>query len=232
MVLEQLKTRIIAPHRIVALTDGVYAIVMTILVLELSVPIVMDTAVNKELSHGLLEMWSEFLIYGLSFFVLGVFWLMHHFIFDSIKQYDPALSWINIFFLMCTGLIPFSTALFGAYGAERITALIYGINIFFGFLGLWGLWLYATVGNRLVNSDVGQSMKKGGNMMAITYLTIILIALGISFINPLISFILYFLIVVAVIILTAIGKTELVTVLPVTHKTDEQRLMGEEENKI
>jgi uncharacterized membrane protein len=232
MVLEQLKTRIIAPHRIVALTDGVYAIVMTILVLELSVPIVMDTAVNKELSHGLLEMWSEFLIYGLSFFVLGVFWLMHHFIFDSIKQYDPALSWINIFFLMCTGLIPFSTALFGAYGAERITALIYGINIFFGFLGLWGLWLYATVGNRLVNSDVDQSMKKGGNMMAITYLTIILIALGISFINPLISFILYFLIVVAVIILTAIGKTELVTVLPVTHKTDEQRLMGEEENKI
>jgi uncharacterized membrane protein len=67
MVLERLKTRIIAPHRILSLTDGVYAIVMTILVLELSVPIVMGTAVNKELSHGLLEMWPEFLIYGLSF---------------------------------------------------------------------------------------------------------------------------------------------------------------------
>ena len=103
MVLERLKTRIIAPHRLLALTDGVYAIVMTILVLELSVPIVMETAVNKELSHGLLEMWPEFLIYGLSFFVLGVFWLMHHFIFDSIRKYDAALSWINII-ISCSSL--------------------------------------------------------------------------------------------------------------------------------
>ena len=232
MVLERLKTRIIAPHRILSLTDGVYAIVMTILVLELSVPIVMGTAVNKELSHGLLEMWHEFLIYGLSFFVLGVFWLMHHFIFDSVKQYDPTLSWINIFFLMCTGLIPFSTALFGAYGAERITALIYGINMFFGFLGLWSLWLYATGKNRLVDSDVDPYVKKGVNMMAIAYLTKILIALGIAFVNPVISFILYFLIVTAVIILTAIGKFELVTILPVTRKTEEQRIKEEEEQKL
>lgn len=232
MVLERLKTRIIAPHRILSLTDGEYAIVMTILVLELSVPIVMGTAVNKELSHGLLEMWHEFLIYGLSFFVLGVFWLMHHFIFDSVKQYDPTLSWINIFFLMCTGLIPFSTALFGAYGAERITALIYGINMFFGFLGLWSLWLYATGKNRLVDSDVDPYVKKGVNMMAIAYLTTILIALGIAFVNPVISFILYFLIVTAVIILTAIGKFELVTILPVTRKTEEQRIKEEEEQKL
>jgi uncharacterized membrane protein len=157
---------------------------------------------------------------------------MHHFIFDSVKQYDPALSWINIFFLMCTGLIPFSTALFGAYGAERITALIYGINMFFGFLGLWSLWLYATGKNRLVDSDVDPYVKKGVNMMAIAYLTTILIALGIAFVNPVISFILYFLIVATVIILTAIGKFELVTILPVTRKTEEQRIKEEEEHKL
>ena len=219
MAIERLKERIIAPHRILALTDGVYAIVMTILVLELSVPIVMGTAVNKELSHELLEMWPEFLIYGLSFFVLGVFWLMHHFIFDNIRQYDPALSWINIFFLMCTGLIPFSTALFGAYGAVRITALVYGANMFFGFLGLVALWMYATGRNRLVDSDFDPELRKGANMMAIAYLVTILIALGIAFVNPVISFVMYFLIVVAVIILTAIGKWELVTTLPVAQKT-------------
>jgi len=221
MGIQKLMTRIIAPHRLLALTDGVYAIVMTILVLELSVPMVMGTAVNKKLSHGLLEMWPEFLIYGLSFLVLGVFWLMHHFIFDNIKQYDAALSWINIFFLMCTGLIPFSTALFGAYGAERITALVYGINMFFGFLGLWALWLYATGKHRLVDTDIEHEIVKGGNMMAIAYLVTILIALGISFVSPVISFILYFLIVVAVIILTAIGKAELVVALPVSPKTKE-----------
>jgi len=220
MALQRLQDRIIAPHRIVALTDGVYAIVMTILVLELSVPIVVETAVNKELSHGLLEMWPEFLIYGLSFFVLGVFWLMHHFIFDSIRRYDAALSWINIFFLMCTGLIPFSTALFGAYGAETVTAFVYGINMFFGFLGLWALWLYATGKHRLVDADLEQDLIKGGNLMAMAYLIIILVALGLSFLNPVISFILYFLIVVAVIILTAMGKVELVTTLPVRQSNE------------
>ena len=59
-------------------------------------------------------------------------------------------------------------------------------------------------------------------MMAIAYLVTLLIALGIAFVNPVISFILYFLIVVAVIILTAIGKWELVTTLPVRQRTDEQ----------
>ena len=213
---QQLKTRIISPNRIIALTDGVYAIVMTILVLELSVPIVVETAINKELSHGLLEMWPEFLIYGLSFFVLGVFWLMHHFIFDNIKQYNPALSWINIFFLMCTGLIPFSTAVFGMYGAEKVTALVYGSNMFLGFLGLCLLWFYATGKRRLVGNDLDQSIIKGGNMMAIAYLVLIVIATCIAFANPVISFILYFVIVVAVIILTAIGRTELVVALPVS----------------
>ena len=145
---------------------------------------------------------------------------MHHFIFDSVIRYDAALSWINIFFLMCTGLIPFSTALFGAYGAETITAFVYGINMFFGFLGLWALWLYATGKHRLVDAELEQDLIKGGNLMAIVYLVIILVALGLSFLNPVISFIMYFLIVVAVIILTAMGKVELVTTMPVRQSNE------------
>ena len=219
---ERMKDRIIAPHRLLALTDGVYAFAMTVLVLELSVPIVVETAVNKELSHGLLEMWPEFLIYGLSFFVLGVFWLMHHFIFDNVKRYDAALIWINIFFLMCTGLIPFSTALFGAYGAKLIPALVYGINMFLGFLGLWALWLYATRKHRLVDPDLEYEMIKGGTRMAIAYLVTILVAIGLAFVNPVVSFIMYFLIVVAVIVLTAIGRWELVTTLPVAQRTEDK----------
>jgi len=222
MAIERIKARIIAPNRLIALTDGVYAIVMTILVLELSVPIVMGTAVNRELAHGLLEMWPEFLIYGLSFLVLGVFWLMHHFIFDTIRQYDAALSWINVFFLMCTGLIPFSTAIFGVYGAERITALVYGINMFLCYSGLGALWLYAARKRLLADDYVDHSLIKGGYMMAITYLVTILIALGIAFVNPVISFVLYFLIVVAVIILTAIGRWDLVVTLPVAQKTEDK----------
>ena len=218
--MQMLRSRIIAPHRVLALTDGVYAIVMTILVLELSVPIVIGTAINKELSHGLLEMWPEFLIYGLSFLILGIFWLMHHFVFDNIKQYDASLSWINIFFLMCTALIPFSTSLFGAYGAERITAIVYGTNMFLGFLGLTALWLYASTGYRLIDKDLDRNVLKGGTLMGGVYMVATLVAIGISFINPVISFILYFLIGLAIIIFTSIGKSELVIVVPLTDKKE------------
>ena len=221
MAIRRLKARIIAPNRLLALTDGVYAIAMTILVLELSVPVVSAPAVNEELSHMLLEMWPKFFIYGLSFSVLGIFWLIHHFIFDNVKGHDAALSWANMFFLMCTGLIPFSTALFGAFGAQRITALVYGTNMFLGFLGLWGLWLHASR-NRLTDADLEYEIVKGGNMMAVAYLVTILVALGIAFVNPAISFVVYFLIVVGVIILTAMGKWELVTTLPVALKSEER----------
>jgi uncharacterized membrane protein len=230
MAIQSLKARIIAPNRLIQLADGVFAVAMTILVLELSVPIVKGASVNTGLTQGLLDMWPEFLIYGLGFFVVGVFWLMHHFIFDSVMRYDAALSWINIFFLMCTGLIPFSTALFGAYGAEQITALVYGINMFLGFLGLWALWLYATGKHRLVDTDLGRDIIRGANLMAIAYMVTILIALGITFVNPVVSFIMYFLIVLAVIILTAIGKWELVTTLPVRQGNDKVSKQEESDN--
>lgn len=217
MARPRLRTQVIPPHRLLALADGVFAIVMTILVLELGIPIIIGTAVNNELTRELANMWPEFLIYGLSFLVVGVFWLMHHFIFDSVKQYDAALSWINIFFLMCTSLLPFSTALFGEYGAKPIIAVGYGVNMFLGFVGLTSLWIYATR-RGLVNDDIEPSVVKGGILMGVVYIAITLVGVGIAFINPIISFILYFLIVAVVITMTAIGKVELVIMLPVASR--------------
>jgi uncharacterized membrane protein len=221
MARPRLKTQVIPPHRLLTLADGVFAIVMTILVLELGIPIILGTSVNTELTHELLGMWPEFLVYGLSFLVVGVFWLMHHFIFDNVKQYDAALSWINIFFLMCTSLLPFSTALFGEYGAITIIAVAYGVNMFLGFLGLVSLWIYSTR-KGLVSSDVESSVVKGGILMGIVYLVTTLVGVGVAFVNPIISFILYFLIVAVVVTLTAMGKVELVVMLPVSTQQTEK----------
>ena len=211
------KTPVVAPQRLVALADGVFAIVMTILVLELSIPIIAGTSVNTELTRGLLEMWPEFLIYGLSFLVLGMFWLMHHAVFDNIRVYDTTLSWMNIIFLMFIALTPFSTSLFGEYRAEQSIALVYGANLLLPFSMLWAMFSYATGNYRLVNSDINPGIVKGGKIMGVVYCIVILIGLGISFITPIGSFIMYGLIVVVFIIATILGKWEIVMVWPPTR---------------
>ncbi len=188
-------------------------------VLELGVGEIAKTSSNKELIHGLLEMWPKFLIYGLSFLILGVFWVIHHSIFDAIKRYDTTLIWINILFLMFVALIPFSTALFGKFGAMPITALIYGVNMLLIFNSGWAIWAYVTGKHRLVDRDIDPALVRGASLMGLVYTLIMIPAICISFFNPAISFIIYALIVVIFIISTALGRGEIVMTLPAAPKS-------------
>ena len=214
------------PDRLKALADGVFAIVMTLLVLELGVEEIAKTSANKELVHGLLEMWPRFLIYGLSFLILGIFWIIHHVLFDAIKRSDTPLIWLNILFLMFVTLIPFSTSLFGKFGAKQITALIYGINMLFLFNLGWAIWVYATDKNRLVDRDLDPSIIRGGSLMGFVYAVIMIPAIGISFIKPIVSFYIYIFIVVAFIISTALGRGEIAMSMPVAAKSKKNGYQG------
>lgn len=140
------------PERLSTLADGVFAIVMTLLVLELSVPVVKGLSSNSELLHKLAEMWPEFMIYGLSFMILGVFWVIHHSIYADVKRYDTTLVWLNIVFLMFVSLIPFSTALVGKNGFIKVTAVIYGVNMLFLFNLGWATFAFTTGKRRLSQS--------------------------------------------------------------------------------
>jgi uncharacterized membrane protein len=162
-------------------------------------------------------MWPEFLSYVLSFLLLGVFWLMHHMIFDSIRWYNTTLSWLNIVFLMFVALLPFSTALFGEYRAEQTTAQVYGVNLLLVFIMASILFRYATGKHRLVDDDIDPGLVRGANLMGIIYCVIIIIGIGLSFVSPLASFIVYGLIVVTFGVATALGKWELVVGRPVSR---------------
>jgi len=211
----------VSPERLKTLADGVFAIVMTLLVLELSVEGIARTSINRELIQGLQTMWPKFLIYGLSFLILGVFWVIHHSIFDAIKGYDTTLIWINILFLMFVSLIPFSTSLIGKFGVLPITALIYGVNLLLLFNLGWALWAYATAKKRLVENDLDPVLIKGGNLMGVIYTIIMLTAIGISFLNPIISFLIYGCIVLILIVSTALGKGEIAMSFPVAPQPGE-----------
>jgi uncharacterized membrane protein len=195
---------------------------MTLLVLELSVPVVKGLSSNTELLHKLSEMWPEFLIYGLSFMILGIFWVIHYTIYADVKRYDTTLVWLNILFLMFVSLIPFSTALVGKNGFITMTAVIYGINMLLLFNLGWATFAFITGKRRLVGEDYDPKVIKGGKLMGFVYTLIMVPAIAIAFANPKVSFIVYAVFVFAFIIFTMLGKGELAMVMPVPTEPEEE----------
>src|SRR5262245_27599586 len=111
--------------RIEALTDGVFAIAMTLLIFGVKVPVITPVT-EKALRHELIQLWPSILTYAISFVMLGIYWVGHHNQYHYIQRTDRIFLWINIFFLMCVSSIPFSTSLLGQYPTERTALTIYG----------------------------------------------------------------------------------------------------------
>jgi uncharacterized membrane protein len=197
---------IFTKNRLEALSDGVFAIVMTILVLEISVPLITGTSANMELLHRLLEMWPKFLAYGVSFLVLGVIWINHHLMFHHIRRADNKLVWINIIMLMFVALVPFSTSLLGGYGQTQTAVVAYGANILLCLIMGFILWAYATGEYRLVDSDIDPNLVKRTKAMFFVSSLFFLLAMGISFISPIASFCIYGLMALASIIGSWLGE--------------------------
>jgi uncharacterized membrane protein len=139
--------------RIEALADGIFAIAMTLLVLNLNLPQVVNRG-----PENLLKMLSgqiyDFLDYALSFMLLAVFWIIHHQQFHYIQRTDTRHLWINIFILMFVALVPFSTSIVGDYGVNIVADIFFEANILIlGFLFLIN-WIYATTNHRLTRHDL------------------------------------------------------------------------------
>lgn len=136
------------------LCDGIFAIVMTLLVLDLSVPAVTD---ESELISNLSAMWPKLMSYVISFIVLGVLWSFHHRLLDWVSRCDGCFLWMNICFFMVVAFVPFTTALLSEYRHSWVTICIYGINSITSFTLLFTQCWYATADNRLISESVEAS---------------------------------------------------------------------------
>jgi uncharacterized membrane protein len=116
--------------RLKTLTDGVIAIVITLLVLEITVPVVSEIPGSKGLWPELRSLWRELIGYAVSFFVVGILWLYHHSVFRYVRKANGTLLTLNVLFLFTVSITPFSSALVTANPNERLAAIIYG--------GSWG----------------------------------------------------------------------------------------------
>src|SRR5260370_7592121 len=115
--------------RVETLADGVFAIAMTLLAFNLQPPSVPVTGGAADLQAALLAMLPHFKTYVLSFVVIGIYWLSHHFQFQYVRHADRTLLWINIFFLMFIATLPFSTAVLGRYGKYQPAIILYSANL-------------------------------------------------------------------------------------------------------
>ncbi|NET00374.1 MAG: DUF1211 domain-containing protein [Sphaerospermopsis sp. SIO1G1] len=143
-------------ERIVALSDGVFAIVITLLVLEIKVPEIPHDLVAKELSHAVIELVPKMIAHAISFVVLGIYWISHHNTFMHIKRHDRVLLWLNILFLMCVASMPFPTGLLSEYPNERISVIAYALPLVFAGISMDVMWWYASTHNLL---DEGKNDK-------------------------------------------------------------------------
>ena len=185
-------TREVKTSRIGALSDGVLAIVMTLLVIELVVPEVPKLLAAEQLHLKLIEMWPKFAAFVLSFITLGMFWSFHHIMFQHIKHINEKVVWINMLYLMFAALVPFSTAMLGEYTIfATIAVLLWGANIFLIMLAINALWWYVTKNKHFLNKDVSLPEIKQIKINAGVGSIVLLVTIGLSFINPYIGIAMY-----------------------------------------
>jgi len=146
-------------ERVVFFSDAVFAIVITLLVLEIKPPHLEELS-NTNLNYALLGLLPKFIGFVISFMITGLMWIEHHRIFRYIRDYDAGLLWRNLVLLLCVSFVPFPTALFSEYYWSRTAFILYTAS--FGAAGLAKLWvwLYASGKGNLVGADVDKVIVK------------------------------------------------------------------------
>jgi uncharacterized membrane protein len=171
--------------RIETFSDGVFAIAITLLIIEIGVP---HATATESLTEKLLHLWPSYLGYATSFLVIGTVWANHHNRFRLIVRSDHVMLFLNVLFLMCVAFIPFPTALLAEYIREeehRTTA----VAVYSGTLAVTAvfftlLWLYAAGNYRLVDRSVDRSLLRAMTRRFVFGMLLYVLAFALAFVSP------------------------------------------------
>src|SRR5436189_3868628 len=140
--------------RLEAFSDGVFAIAITLLIIEVHVP---AREHAETLGHELLRIWPSYLGYLTSFLTIGVMWINHHYVFELIARIDRTMLLLNTLLLMLIAFVPFPTAVLAQFvetGGARAAAVPYGATMTLTALAFLAWWRYAPAGRRLIGDEV------------------------------------------------------------------------------
>ena len=160
--------------RLEAFSDGVLAIIITIMVLELKAP-------HGEHFAGLRPLLPVFLSYALSFVYVGIYWNNHHHLFQATPHVTGGILWANLLLLFWLSLVPFTTAWVGDHPAAPAPSAAYGVVLLLAAIAYWNLQrtiLRAPGGNPTLASALGRDLK--GKLSPLSYVA----AIPLSFVSP------------------------------------------------
>lgn len=183
--------------RIEQFSDGVFAIVITLLVLTLQVPKVEDEKSVFDVLNAVFQLLPKFLSFTMSFFFVAVFWVAHHQYFHTLKLSTRALLWINNLFLFFITFIPFPTALLGEYPDNKAAVIFFGFMFMITSLSFAVLRWYGWVRSQVTSDDFSEETVKSAMRRSFLPPTVYLfgiliavlntkIAIGIFFVTPVI----------------------------------------------
>ncbi len=145
-------------QRIEAFSDGVFAIAITLLILEIRLPPLRGSGGIRSLEAALLGLWPSYLAYVLSFLMIGIYWANHHYIFRLYKRTDHLFNLLNVLFLMCIAFLPFPTAVLGGLVTDpreqRTAVMFYAFGLLLPAFTWFLTWLYASRQYRLIDTGL------------------------------------------------------------------------------
>src|SRR3989338_5935562 len=178
--------------RLDQLADGIFAIVMTILVFEIRIPEYVGIASEQSLLKSLLSLFPVFLSYLLSFSLLFTYWRSHHFI-ESIlaKNIDTRFSNLNAIFFFFIALVPFSSHLLGKYSYSKTAIIFFALNIILIGLSLFRMRQYVIKSKTIENASFTRTENEHANMRILFPVGAAVIAIFVSFFSSSIAILLF-----------------------------------------
>jgi uncharacterized membrane protein len=148
-------------NRLEAFSDGVFAIAITLLVLDLRVP----RGLQRGLTDALLSLWPSYAGYLVSFMIIGIIWVNHHAVFRNIARADRPLLFLNLLLLLFVVAIPFATGLLAEYvrsgPSSHPAALVYSAVMLAMGISFGALWLWAAHDGHLLAPDIDPAQARG-----------------------------------------------------------------------
>jgi uncharacterized membrane protein len=175
--------------RLLALTDGVVAIALTLLVLQLQVPdltagLSKDPDSARALWRALSPDGSELTSYLVSFLVIAQFWMVHHRVLRGMRGHSEGLAWRNFGFLLALTLMPFTSDLIGRYGTNPLAITLFGLNLVAISLSTQWIYLYAAKHNLIRDMARSISDERTARVRVILVLSIVTLSIVLAWTAP------------------------------------------------
>jgi uncharacterized membrane protein len=177
----------LSKQRLEAFSDGVFTIVITLLILGIRIPEVQPAMLGEALSKMLPQVFT----YVLSFFVVGLYWFAHHRVSHQVKQINGTFIWLNIVWLLTVSVMPFPAALLAGFPLQRLPIAVYGIDLILANVTGFLIIVYLKRHPELCVTPISPAaLRSQATVYAITN-GVYVVAIGLAWVSPWVSYGMY-----------------------------------------